>query len=66
MKSMIDDSVLGILFVVDSADKDRLDEAQQLLDELMCQNELLKTPLVIVANKQDKEGACFLCYFHVF
>lgn len=46
----------GILFVIDSADKDRIDEAQELLDELLQHNELLGTPIVVVANKQDLDG----------
>ncbi|XP_052096056.1 uncharacterized protein LOC127731163 isoform X2 [Mytilus californianus] len=33
--------IRGILFVIDSADKDRIDEAQQLLDELLQNDELL-------------------------
>lgn len=49
--------IRGILFVVDSADKERLDEAQDLLEELLCHEELTGTPVVVVANKQDIEGA---------
>ncbi|XP_052096055.1 uncharacterized protein LOC127731163 isoform X1 [Mytilus californianus] len=49
--------IRGILFVIDSADKDRIDEAQQLLDELLQNDELLGTPIVVVANKQDLDGA---------
>lgn len=49
--------IRGILFVVDSTDKDRLDEAQELLDELLDHEELTGTPIVVVANKQDVEGA---------
>ncbi|VDI41605.1 Hypothetical predicted protein [Mytilus galloprovincialis] len=48
---------VGILFVIDSADNDRIDEAQELLDELLKHNELLGTPIVVVANKQDLDGA---------
>ena len=44
------------MFVVDSADKERLDEAQDLLEELLCNEELTGTPVVVVANKQDIEG----------
>lgn len=44
------------MFVVDSADKERLDEAQDLLEELLCHEELTGTPVVVVANKQDIEG----------
>lgn len=46
----------GILFVVDSTDTERLDEAQDLLEELLCHEELTGTPVVVVANKQDIEG----------
>ena len=45
------------MYVVDSADKERLDVARQEL-ELMLQEEDLKgAPVLILANKQDLPGA---------
>lgn len=47
----------GIIFVVDSSDKERLPEAREELRR-MCKNEELKgVPLMVIANKQDINGA---------
>ena len=47
----------GIAFVIDSTDKDRLDLAKQELFILINEEELQGVPIVILANKQDIEGA---------
>lgn len=43
----------GIIFVVDSADKTRLNTAKEELHLLMNEHELQYATLVVVANKQD-------------
>ena len=47
----------GIVFVIDSTDKERLDIAKQELFVLINEEELQGVPIVILANKQDIEGA---------
>ncbi|XP_071949262.1 uncharacterized protein [Antedon mediterranea] len=46
-----------LVFVVDASDKNRLGEAKTELDKLVADNRLKNVPLILVANKQDKEGA---------
>ncbi|NWW09137.1 ARL14 protein, partial [Oreocharis arfaki] len=47
----------GLLYVVDSSDKCRLDESRREF-ELILKNECIKTiPVVVLANKQDLPGA---------
>ncbi|EKE41741.1 hypothetical protein ENUP19_0216G0025 [Entamoeba nuttalli] len=47
----------GIVFVVDSSDKERIEESGDVLRK-MCKNELLKDcALLILGNKKDIEGA---------
>ena len=43
----------GVIFVVDSNDRDRLPEAKEELDRLMREDELRDTVLLVLANKQD-------------
>eukprot|EP01084_Bolivina_argentea_P253469 425756_1 len=47
----------GIIFVVDSADKTRLNTAKEELHLLMNEHELQYATLVVVANKQDLPNA---------
>jgi ADP-ribosylation factor-like protein 4 len=47
----------GIVFVLDSVDKERMEEAKVELLRMMRCSECLGVPLVIVANKQDLPGA---------
>ncbi|XP_062519133.1 ADP-ribosylation factor 1-like 2 [Corticium candelabrum] len=47
----------GLLFVVDSLDVSRFPEARQELISLLCDRELGGIPVVILANKQDLQGA---------
>lgn len=41
------------MFVVDSADRDRIEEAKETLDRLMHDESLAGVPLLVFANKQD-------------
>ncbi|XP_023207449.1 ADP-ribosylation factor-like protein 14 [Xiphophorus maculatus] len=47
----------GLVFVVDSADRKRLDEARKELHRILRNHSLKGVPLVILANKQDLPGA---------
>merc|ERR1712070_65418 len=43
----------AIIYLVDSADKRRIDEAAEELDALLSEDALAGVPLLIFANKQD-------------
>lgn len=47
----------GLLFTVDCWDRERLDEASRELERLLKNECLQGLPVVILANKQDKDGA---------
>ncbi|XP_026791911.1 ADP-ribosylation factor-like protein 14 [Pangasianodon hypophthalmus] len=47
----------GLLFTVDCWDRRRLDEARRELERVLKNEHLRGLPVVVLANKQDKEGA---------
>ena len=47
----------GIIFVIDSNDQNRLQEAKDELNDLLSQEELKDAWLIVVANKQDLPDA---------
>jgi len=47
----------GIIFAVDSSNKDRLREAKEVLSNIFEDARVQGKPIAIFANKQDKEGA---------
>ncbi|KAJ1650935.1 ADP-ribosylation factor, Arf Arf6 [Dispira simplex] len=47
----------GLIFVVDSADRDRIDEARQELHRIISDREMKDCLLLVFANKQDLPGA---------
>ncbi|WIA36678.1 hypothetical protein OEZ86_007960 [Tetradesmus obliquus] len=47
----------GLVFVVDATDPERFDEAKVALDKALGARELVGAPLLLIANKQDAEGA---------
>eukprot|EP00800_Vazella_pourtalesii_P008268 TRINITY_DN21903_c0_g1_i1.p1 TRINITY_DN21903_c0_g1~~TRINITY_DN21903_c0_g1_i1.p1 ORF type:complete len:221 (-),score=39.09 TRINITY_DN21903_c0_g1_i1:158-820(-) len=47
----------GLIFVIDSTDVDRLDEAGEALNAILSDQDMKTTPVVIFANKQDGENA---------
>lgn len=47
----------GLVFVVDSHDRDRLPEARQELSRILKDREMRDCPLLVFANKQDLPGA---------
>ncbi|KAL7057987.1 hypothetical protein AAHC03_016351 [Spirometra sp. Aus1] len=48
---------LGLIFVVDSNDHERIDEARDELDRMLSDEGLHETPLLVFANKQDLPNA---------
>eukprot|EP01006_Ploeotia_vitrea_P015151 TRINITY_DN42345_c0_g1_i1.p2 TRINITY_DN42345_c0_g1~~TRINITY_DN42345_c0_g1_i1.p2 ORF type:complete len:179 (-),score=36.22 TRINITY_DN42345_c0_g1_i1:85-621(-) len=48
----------ALIYVVDSADEKRLEEAGTELMKLLAEEKLQKIPVLIFANKQDLETAC--------
>ena len=47
----------AVIFVVDSADRDRIEEAQETLQTMLSSEELKDAVLLVYANKQDLPGA---------
>lgn len=47
----------GLIFVVDSNDRDRMEDAAEELQKLVEEEELLFCPILVWANKQDLNGA---------
>ncbi|TRY56188.1 hypothetical protein DNTS_002541 [Danionella cerebrum] len=47
----------GVVFVVDSSDIKRLEEAKGVLEQLLKSEHLRGRPVVLLANKQDVDGA---------
>ena len=47
----------GLIYVVDSQDAERMDEAKETLDYLLNSEELKDCSLMVYANKQDMPGA---------
>jgi len=47
----------GLIFVVDSSDRDRIQDAQEELHRMLAEPELEKAALLVLANKQDLANA---------
>ena len=47
----------GLVFMVDSNDRDRIDEARDELQKILSQDELRELPLLVYANKRDMPNA---------
>jgi ADP-ribosylation factor protein 6 len=56
----------GLVFVVDSQDRERIDEAKQELHRILSDREMKECLLLVFANKQDLPGGgpCFLGFYH--
>ncbi len=50
------DEVSGVVFVVDSVDKDRFDDARIELQRILMDKRLENLPILVLANKQDVKG----------
>ena len=46
-----------MIYVIDSADKERLPKARTYLHRVLTDKDLKDAPILVMANKQDKEGA---------
>ena len=46
----------GLIFVIDSADRDRIDEARLELERILADREMKDCLLMVFANKQDIQG----------
>jgi ADP-ribosylation factor 6 len=49
----------GLIFVIDSADFDRMEEARQELHKIINDREMKDAVLLIFANKQDQKNGKF-------
>ncbi|KAM9993073.1 hypothetical protein ACTFIY_010489 [Dictyostelium cf. discoideum] len=47
----------AIIFVIDSTDRDRIDQVKEEIDNLLIQQELYGIPILIFANKQDIDNS---------
>ncbi|XP_017786021.1 PREDICTED: ADP-ribosylation factor-like protein 13B [Nicrophorus vespilloides] len=47
----------GVIFVIDSSDYERLNEAQESLTKVISHEKMRGKPLLVLANKQDHENA---------
>ena len=50
-------NIQGIIFVVDSNDTERIDDAREELHKMLAEEELKDACLLVMANKQDLPGA---------
>jgi len=51
------DGTQAVVFVVDSTDKDRMEVCAAELKEMLSEDELSRSALLVFANKQDQPGA---------
>ncbi|XP_069700555.1 uncharacterized protein [Periplaneta americana] len=49
--------VHGVIFVVDASDVSRFEEGRNVLETLLAHGKLAGKPVLLLANKQDREGA---------
>ena len=54
-----------MLFVIDCADRERIQEAKEELYRILASPELRGAPIVIVANKQDLPGLLLSYYIYI-
>lgn len=52
----------GLVFVIDSQDRDRIDEAKQELHRILQDREMKECLLLVFANKQDLPDGPFDCF----
>lgn len=48
----------GVVFLVDTTDKKRFDEASNELESLLADDTMTKVPILILGNKIDAKGSC--------
>ena len=54
------ENALGIVFVVDSVDRERIEESRDELRKLLVEEKLRECPVLVLANKQDDPRAMSL------
>ena len=47
----------GLIYVVDSSDRDRINDAKEELDKMLMEQEMENAVLLVLANKQDLPNA---------
>merc|ERR1719188_1892473 len=47
----------GVIFVIDSSDRDRIEDAREEMDMMLREDEMRDAVLLVLANKQDLPGA---------
>lgn len=52
----------GLIFVIDSNDRDRIDEARTELTRIIQDREMKDALLLVFANKQDLQGGAYMDY----
>ena len=52
----------GLIFVIDSSDRSRIDEARQELHRIILDREMKEALLLVFANKQDIPGGTRYCW----
>lgn len=57
---LIETGTQGLIFVIDSSDRQRIDEARQELHRIINDREMKDSLLLVFANKQDVAGGMFL------
>jgi signal recognition particle receptor subunit beta len=50
----------GLIFVIDSNDRDRIDEARTELTRIIQDREMKDALLLVFANKQDLQGGTYI------
>jgi len=55
----------GLVFVVDSQDRERIDEAKQELHRILTDREMKECLLLVFANKQDLPGGALSSPIHI-
>ncbi|XP_043912891.1 ADP-ribosylation factor-related protein 1 isoform X2 [Protopterus annectens] len=48
----------GVIYVIDSVDEERLSESKRAFDKMITNEALEGVPVLVLANKRDKEGRC--------
>ena len=57
LKSVIKDKVDALIFVVDSVDKDKFEDAAKKLETIIQEDNMEDSVILLFANKQDLDGA---------
>uniref|UniRef100_A0A8C1ES52 ADP-ribosylation factor 3a n=2 Tax=Cyprinus carpio TaxID=7962 RepID=A0A8C1ES52_CYPCA len=55
----------GLIFVVDSNDRERVNEAREELMRMLAEDELRDAVLLVFANKQARATSCVCCIFQI-